>query len=209
MIVKNPTSNDSKSSNDYGSAFYCTHDLVSAHEWACRNKSVGYVNEYELNINNLKILDLTDKDKYSVLNWVAILLHFRNLDKSFVRSFSKRLEYIANNYYIDVKEYDLVIGYRADDAYFRFPRMFIEGVLTYEKLEEIYLEGNLGKQYVLKSEKAFSRIHYVGYIEAEAFYKERYELRKNNANRHYTELELAQRKAKGKRIRDLIEDDRE
>ena len=67
------------------------------------------------------------------------------------------LDYLEK-YYIDVEEYDVVIGYRADDAYFRFPLMFVRNLLTFEKLEEIYMLGNLGKQYVLISQKAFERL---------------------------------------------------
>ena len=62
QIIKQPNIKGSKKDNDYGPAFYLTLDLDSAHEWACRNGSVGFVNFYELNTNNLKVLDLTNKE---------------------------------------------------------------------------------------------------------------------------------------------------
>ena len=201
---------DSNPHNDYGYGFYCTRNLDMAKEWSCITTTSGFANKYKIDERSLKILNLCDKSKYTVLDWVSILVHNRYFSQAFLEEYSEEIEYLEKKYQkIDIADYDVIIGYRADDAYFRFPRMFIEGILTYEKLEEIYLEGNLGKQYVLMSEKAFSKIRYVGYVESEPLYKERYELRKNNANRNYTELELSQRKAKGKRIRDFIEDDRE
>ena len=105
-----PINRGSKEDNDYGPAFYLSRDLNSAHEWACRNNTIGIVNEYNINIRGLKILDLTDKEKYSVLNWVAILLHFRNLETNFTNSFKARLKYMEEHYYIDVTKYDLVIA---------------------------------------------------------------------------------------------------
>ena len=78
------------------------------------------VNKYFVDNNKFEefnILDLTDKSKYSVLNWMAILMHFRTLDSSFERSNRFVLEWLEK-YYIDVTQYDVVIGYRADDSYF-------------------------------------------------------------------------------------------
>ena len=201
LIVKNPTSAGSKSDNDYGSAFYCTLDVASAHEWACRSKSVGYVNEYELKINGLKILDLTDKDKYLVLNWVAILLHFRNLDNSFVRSFNKRLEYIENNYYIDVKEYDLVIGYRADDAYFRFPLEFVRGNITLSQLERSFKLGELSIQYVITSDKGISNLKFIKPFLSEEKYINRYF---DNVKKATERLDALDKDEDGIRIFDLM-----
>ena len=117
-VIDRPIVNGSKLDNDYGPAFYLTKDLESAHEWACRNGTTGIVNIYDLNLKGLKVLDLTQK---SVLNHLAILLHFRSLDSSFKDSFSYRLKKIEQYFYIDVSDYDVVIGYRADDAYFRCP----------------------------------------------------------------------------------------
>ena len=69
LKIEKPIFAGSKIDNDYGAAFYLTSDLESAHEWACRNNIIGIVNEYNLETRGLKILDLTNKSKYSVLNW--------------------------------------------------------------------------------------------------------------------------------------------
>ena len=204
-IVEKPMFNypGSNEHNDYGKGFYCTRNLDMAKEWANRTTRNGYANKYSFDERGLKILDLTDKNKYSVLNWIAILVHNREIPENDRIEFSDTLEFLEK-YYINTDEYDVVIGYRADDAYFRFPLMFVRNVLTYEKLEEIYMLGNLGKQYVLISEKSFERIKFVEVISAEPIFFERYHRRKDSADNSYRELERLERASKGRRIRDLI-----
>lgn len=200
-VVDKPIPHGSKNDNDYGAAFYLTSNLESAHEWACRNDDIGVVNEYDLALSNLKVLDLTDKSKYSVLNWLAILLHFRKLDKRFVETFRKRLEYIEKNYYIDVSDYDVIIGFRADDAYFRFPLDFIRGNLTISQLEYAYKLGNLGVQYVLISEKSFSHLKYLKSFLSEERYISKYFINMNRTSKIFDSLEKDE---DGVRIIDLM-----
>ena len=193
-----------KAHNDYGYGFYCTQSLDMAKEWANRISVGGYANKYLFDDRGLDILDLTDKSKYSVLNWIAILLHNREISIVDRVEYAEELEFIEQ-YYIDISKYDVVIGFRADDAYFKFPLMFIRNVLSIERLEEIYNLGQLGKQFVLISERSFERIKFTEAIPSEAIYKERYLSRLDAADNAYKELELQERKNKGTRIRDLIE----
>lgn len=192
--------------NDYGLGFYCTEDLEIAKEWANKDSDNGVVNVYEIDENDLKILDLTDKHKYSVLNWIAILLSHRNLSQTDRIKYKKELEYL-NKYLIDITGYDTIIGFRADDAYFRFPLMFIKNILTIEKLEEMYLLGDLGKQYVLISEKSFHRIKYIKSIKVNNAYNILYKRRLDDALKSYTKMENEEKISKGKRIKDLMEND--
>ena len=191
--------------NDYGIGFYCTQNIDMAKEWANRTTRNGFANKYLFDERGLKILDLTDKSKCSVLNWIAILIHNREISENDQIDFRDVLEYLEK-FYINIEEYDAVIGYRADDAYFRFPLMFVRNILRFEKLEEIYMLGNLGKQYVLISEKAFRRIKFVEAIPAEEIYFERYRRRKDGADNSYRELERIERQSEGKRVRDLMKD---
>ena len=207
-IVKKPIYHykDANKHNDYGLGFYCTQNLDMAKEWANRSTKNGFVNKYSFDDRGLEILDLTDKSKYSVLNWIAILLHNREIPESDIIENKDVLLYLEK-YYIDVSKYDVVIGYRADDAYFRFPLMFVRNVLTYEKLEEIYMLGDLGKQYVLISEKTFERIKFVEATPVEEIYFERYHRRKDAADNSYRELEMLEKKNKGTRVKDLMEEE--
>lgn len=205
LIIENPLFEGSKKNNDYGPAFYLTLDLQSAHEWACRNNSVGVVNEYELNLSNLNILDLTDKNKYSVLNWLAILLHFRSLDSGFKKAFENRLKFIEEKYYIDVTKFDVVIGYRADDAYFRFPLDFVRGNLTLEQLDYSFQLGKLGIQYVLISDKSFKHLKYIKSITSDESYIEKYFYSVKRATEQFDNLSKDE---EGTRIIDIMRGNR-
>ena len=203
LIISHPKHAGSKKDNDYGPAFYLTKDLESAHEWACRGGTVGIVNEYNLDMRGLKILDLTDKDHYSVLNWLAVLLHYRTLDESFVRTFKSRLTFIEEHYYIEVNDYDLVIGYRADDAYFRFPLDFIRGNITLEQLEYSYKLGDLGIQHVITSEKGIRHLTFVHSFPSKEKYINQYYANTKRATNAFDDLD---RDEKGTRIFDIIGD---
>ena len=80
--------------NDYGSGFYCTQDFELAKEWACKTQDDGFVNIYELDICDLKILDLSSNE-YNVLHWIAILLKNRKF------TIKDPIEISAYNYILD------------------------------------------------------------------------------------------------------------
>ena len=198
LIIEKPINHGSKISNDYGPAFYLTRDLESAKEWSCRNNSIGVVNVYEFRSENLRILDLT---KYSVLNWIAILLHNRELNDHFKNQFNNRIKFLLDNYYIDLNDYDVVIGYRADDAYFRFPLDFISGNITLEQLKESFMLGEMGIQYVIMSEKGINHLKFKESIISEEEYIGKYYQSVNNATKRYDELP---KDIEGTYITDLI-----
>lgn len=184
--------------NDYGPAFYLTKDEESAHEWACRNNSIGFVNEYEFNIDGLKVLDLR---KESILSWLAILMHFRKVEQHFLNSFAFRLEFLEKNYFINVNDYDAVIGYRADDAYFRFPLDFIRGNLTLNQLEESFQLGKMGIQYALISQKATSHLKYIASYKSNEKYINQYFNKVNTATRRF---DVLSKDIDGTRIMDIM-----
>ena len=159
-IIEKPRYGYGKVYNDYGLGFYCTEYIELAKEWACGNQTDGYANKYELDLNGLKILNLNDKD-YSIIHWISILLENRKFDiKTPIAKSAK--EYLLNNFYINVEDYDVIIGYRADDSYFSFAKDFLNGAMSVRVLKRVMKLGNLGNQVVLISEKAFNQIKYLG-----------------------------------------------
>ena len=161
-IIEKPIYGFGNIYNDYGLGFYCTENLSLAKEWACSEYNYnGYANIYEIDLLKLRVLDLRNS-QYSILNWLAVLLKHRRFDLSNMLA-SEAKQYIIDNYYIDVNEYDIIIGYRADDSYFSFARDFVNNAISLEQLSEAMLLGELGIQIVLKSEKAFQKIEYKGY----------------------------------------------
>lgn len=173
-IIEQPIYGEGKLTNDYGLGFYCTENIELAKEWACVNsESSGYVNKYEIDLAPLKILDLTS-DEYSILNWMAILVKNRTFDtSSTIASMAK--DFLIQKYYIDVQNYDIIIGYRADDSYFKFAKDFLNNTITMEKLSQAMTLGELGKQVVLISRLAFDCIVYTGYedVDNKIYYSKR------------------------------------
>ena len=202
-VIKEPIFGFGEIHNDYGLGFYCTFDKEMAKEWANRYIDSGFINKYQINMGNLKILDLTN-EKYSVLNWMAILMHFRDISLANRELYAKRFSFLEKYFYIDVTNYDIVIGYRADDAYFKFPMLFIQNELSIDKLEEIYKLGNLGKQVVLISEKAFSKIKFIDSKPVEKGYYEKYQARKNHADIRFEEIRIEELNQNKDKIEDLM-----
>lgn len=165
-IIEKPYFHGGKATNDYGFGFYCTKNLDLAKEWSCNNyENNGFANKYSIELSGLKILDLTDK-RYSILNWLAILLKFRTFDLNNEISLQGK-EYLLKHFYIDVDNYDIVIGYRADDSYFSFARDFINNTISLRQLSKAMELGQLGKQVVIISKLAFEKLHFEGFETAD------------------------------------------
>ncbi len=165
-IIEKPVYHGGKAENDYGFGFYCTENLELAKEWSCSNNEVnGFANKYTINIEGLKILDLTN-ERYSILNWMAILLKHRTFDLTNPIS-QQAKDYLIENFYIDVTQFDIVIGYRADDSYFSFARDFINNTISVRQLSRAMELGQLGKQVVIISENAFNKLEFESFETAD------------------------------------------
>lgn len=159
-IIKIPTYGKGSKANDFGRGFYCTESIELAKEWACKKDTDGFANHYILDDCDLRILNLTD-DKYHILNWLALLTKHRGYWQAGSIAEDAK-EFLQEQYLIDIEAYDMIIGYRADDSYFSFAQDFISGTISLQTLSKAMRLGKLGEQIVLKSEKAFSKISYVG-----------------------------------------------
>ena len=67
------------------------------------------------------------------------------------------------SFYINIEQFDIVIGYRADDSYFSFARDFINNTISVRQLNSAMELGELGKQVVIISKKAFSQLKFEGF----------------------------------------------
>ena len=159
-IIEKPILGKGKQSNDYGRGFYCTEIKDLAKEWAVDIDRDGYTNIYSIDNDQLSILNLNDSS-YHFLNWLAILLENRQFSINYPLALEAK-DYILNNFSVPYKEYDAIVGYRADDSYFSFAQDFLNGTISYRQLTQAMRLGNLGKQFVLKSEKAFNLIKFEG-----------------------------------------------
>ena len=185
-IIEKPVYGKGNLRNDYGRGFYCTESEELAKEWACSNNKNGFANKYEFDTEGLNILYL-NSEKYNILNWLAILTKNRTYwENSTISEVAKK--YLAENFMIDTTEYDVIIGYRADDSYFSFARDFVSGTISYRQLSEAMKLGNLGEQIVLISEKAFENIRFISNSPADVqiYYKKKKD-RDQKARKKYRE----------------------
>ncbi len=191
--------------NDYGQGFYCTEHMELAKEWACNEGVDGFANKYELDIESLKILDLSGEE-YTILHWLALLLQNRRFRVS-TPVMRRGTEWLKTHFSVDISEYDLIIGYRADDSYFSFARAFISNEISLSQLNYAMRLGKLGEQYVLKTEKAFNQIEFISAELADnTVYYARRKMRDDEARNAFFE-ELEKEDLGGIYMRDIIREE--
>lgn len=141
--------------HDYGKGFYLTENIELAKEWAvCRpDETNGWVHKYELETNDLKILDFQE---HNILSWLAELMKHRDASDS--RRYKVLSQKFIAEYGIDTSEYDVIKGWRANASYFYIAKEFVRDNIDIEILEELLSLGGLGIQYCIKSELAYSKL---------------------------------------------------
>ena len=163
-----------------------------AKEWAVGLERDGYANCYDLEASGLSVLDL-NSEKFCMLHWLSVLLKNREFDLPSTLALEAK-EYLSEHFCVDYEAYDMMIGYRADDSYFSFAQDFLNGTISYRQLCNTMRLGKLGQQIVLKSEKSFQQIRFIGYEIAES--KEWYAkkmLRDKSPRREYFDAERNKR----------------
>lgn len=157
-VVRKPVFGQGNPRNDYGLGFYCTQDHELAMEWASKEEGqAGYCNSYEIDLSGLNVLNLAD---YSVLHWITLLVQNRTFTiHSPIAKEGKN--YLVSHFALDLTEYDIVRGYRADDSYFAFADAFLKNTISIQRLKLALVLGDLGEQIVLISEKAFDRLRFL------------------------------------------------
>ena len=200
-IVEQPTFGMGRKNNDFGLGFYCTANVELAKEWAVSSLRSGFYNQYTLDTEYLKVLNLNSSD-FTILNWIAVLIEHRLFSiKTPVAGRAKR--YLIDNFGINVNSYDVIIGYRADDSYFDYAESFLNNSISVEQLASAMKLGKLGEQIVVKSKYAFSNLKFVGFDVAER--EQYYVLRKardDEANQLY--LKMLEEESDGLYIQDIM-----
>ena len=204
QIVEVPCFGEGRKNNDFGLGFYCTESNDLAKEWAVSSLEDGFSNRYTLDTKYLRCLNL-NSNEYTVFNWMAVLVEHRLFSiKSPVARKAKR--YLIDHFGINVNAYDLIIGYRADDSYFDYAQAFLNNTITVEQLSNAMRLGKLGEQIVIKSEFAFSKIHFEGFeaVEKDKYYVLR-KTRDDAANQMY--LDILEEESDGLFIQDIIREE--
>lgn len=166
QIIEKPQFGKGARTNDYGRGFYCTENIELAKEWACSKNTNGFANQYELDMTGMSVLNLTSSE-YHILNWLVILADNRTYwERSSISEQAKK--YLQENFLIEIGDYDIIIGYRADDSYFSFAQDFVANTISLQQLDKAMHLGKLGEQVVLKSQKAFEQIRFIDSVPADA-----------------------------------------
>ena len=201
QVVEVPTFGLGRKNNDFGLGFYCTESEDLAKDWAVSSLRNGFANRYTLDTEYLNVLNLNNPD-YTILNWIAVLVEHRLFSiKTPVARRAKR--YLIDNFGVNVNDYDLITGYRADDSYFNNAESFLNNGISVKQLAKAMRLDKLGEQIVLKSKFAFDRIRYEGFDIAE---KEKYYVlrksRDDEANQLY--LDMLEEEDDGLYIQDIM-----
>ncbi len=175
-----------KPNNDYGRGFYCTKEFDLAGEWAVASDRDGYINEYSLTDDKLRILNLNDSG-YCILDWLVILMENRRFDIQ--SDFGpEAVRFLKDNFSVPYNDYDVIKGYRADDSYFSFAQDFLNNTISLATLDKSLRLGHLGEQTVIKSKRAFNSIDFVKFHKAES--RKYYPLKENRDTKAREEYRL-------------------
>ena len=166
QIVRSPKFGAGRSFNDFGLGFYCTEYPQYAAEWACGRGRDGFVTAYSIDIDGLRVINLYGP-QYGPLHWLSMLLDYRVFDMSSDTAY-RAGEYISKYFSVDYQGCDCIIGCRADDCLFMFAQDFIDGRMSYHTLRSALRSDASCRQFVLKSNRAFDRVSYAGYVSASA-----------------------------------------
>lgn len=161
-IIRKPVLGSGHAYNDFGLGFYCTENESEASAWAVSRSRNGFVSSYSIDCDGLRITDLCGP-QYTLLHWISLLLNYREFDDA-TRTMHDAKEYISREFPVDLQGYDCVVGYRADNSFFALTAAFLNGRLSYRSLKDALQGSGSGRQFVLKSNRAFERILYTGYM---------------------------------------------
>lgn len=184
--------------NDYGRGFYTTPSIELAKEWAWGIYTAGdkgYVHTFELNIESLNILNLTELDS---IHWIAELIYNRKLNVQEKEVVQDNIKTLLDKYKLDTGKFDIIIGYRANDSYFAYAEAFVSGTIYKDTLEKALRTGELGIQVFIKSEKAFHSLKRILVEEVPEKYRGYFVKRDKNARDTYRSLSSNQGSRAGK-----------
>lgn len=160
-ILRTPRYGYKNDWNDFGPGFYCTDSYDHAALWAAGYDRDGFVNSYRLDDSGLRTIDL-GSPRYCILHWLAVLLNYREFDTLTPMAYQAR-DYIRTAFAVDHRDCDCIIGWRADNIHFTFAQDFLNEDISYQQLRDAVRLSGLGRQTVLKSNRAMDRMLFTGY----------------------------------------------
>ena len=90
--------------DDFADLLCSGDDCIKSKEWACTEGVDGYANQYEIETDNLRILNLS-ADEYTILHWLALLMTYRKLRLS-TPVMKRGAEWLKEHFLVDIDDYD-------------------------------------------------------------------------------------------------------
>ena len=206
-----PAFGQGKRENDYGQGFYTSADLSLAKEWAWSSFTkgqAGYVYHYQLDTKHLNVLNFNDHD---TLSWVAELLVNRHLNIGEHEEVLKdKVDAIISKYRVpNIDQYDVIIGWRADDSYFVYMEDFVRGTIYRDIFDQAIKLGDLGEQVFIKSKTAFESLEFICMEEVPPYYEQLYNERDKLARGYYKLIKQEINKSRSKKtIDDFLKEEK-
>ena len=166
-IVSMPICDQNNGNSDFGEGFYATWSEELAREWAAADKNGGFLNIFEIDTEDLKLLDLSNWS-YDIRSWIALILSNRMICLS--SSSAEKADRIIKDHLPDLDDADIIIGYRADNINFSTVMAFIEDRITLEQLIKSIQNDDPGDQVLLRTPKAISSLTYIETENVEGLY---------------------------------------
>lgn len=136
----------SKTNNDFGIGFYLGTNFKQASMYIANSNSSS-IYDFCLNLEGLNKIELDVSTE-----WMLSIAYFRGWLNQY--SNSKLIKEIASK----VNNSDIVIAPIADNRMFDIISEFARGEISDEQCKHALAATSLGKQYVIRSEKALSRL---------------------------------------------------
>ena len=139
--------NGSRENCDFGHGLYLGESYKNAACFVCENKESS-IYSFEMDLSGLKILEFDTS-----IEWMLAICFYRKTIKEY--SNSKIIKDIIDR----INASDVIIAPIADNRMFYIMSLFANGDINSEVAVHSLSASFLGKQYILKTKKAISKLH--------------------------------------------------
>ncbi len=182
--------------NDFGSGFYLGESLKQAATWVSANSKASVYCFYFANKKELKYKEFsTDR------NWLYAILYYRKAFKD--DAIPKEIKQIVQ----EIEQLDYLIAPIADNKMYEIINNFIDKKITDEACLHALALTDLGKQYVLKSQKAIDNLFFLDRLYLCSKEKKDYlKIKETNDEKSFNKVKMSllEYRRKGKYIDELF-----
>ena len=141
------TASGSRQNCDFGSGFYLGETYDQALSFVCENKDSS-VYSFSLDINELNIIEFDCS-----LEWMLAICYYRGTINEFANT--EKIKNIINR----IENADVIIAPIADNRMFYIMSLFASGDINSEVALHSLSASKLGKQYILKTDRAINKLN--------------------------------------------------